>query len=757
MTRIVASSVPHRCLSAALAVLGLLVAAPSALALGEQPAAGSAPATGAVDFSPNRLIVEWGADTGGVAREAARDEAEVRSVTQLGDPSFQLVRVEAGQGTGAALASLRQDPGVRAVTRDGYSTLDSLPDDPLLSQLWGLRNLGGAGVGGFSGAVAGADVGAPLAWDRTVGSPSIVIADIDSGYRFDSPDLGPVAWNNPADPPGGGDDDGNGIVDDSHGADFIGQSVNTPAIDGDPTDEDLIDGGHGVHTAGTMGAAGDNGVGITGVAQDVRLMPLRVCSYYTDPPPAEPDESRQLCLISSEIAAINYAGSHGARVANMSLGGTSFNSTVRDALAQNPQTLFVISAGNDSEDNEANPHYPCDYEPVSSGIGGAIDNVVCVAATDQADGLAGFSDWGASSVDLGAPGTETLSTFPAQDVPIADDFEANDFSSTWEASGGTGMGRAAAGDGPLTSFGMTDSPGGAPAPNSVHETTLTTGVPLPVGTGACTLSGMRFRRADAGSSFFYQVLSDGSPVFTNTAKTNTAGSQMASFNTTPIKDLDGHSVKVRFGYTAGPSPTVESGFWLDDLKLSCYAPLSTPPGYAFLQGTSMAAPHVSGAAGLLFSLEPAASVTEVRAALLAGAKPVPSLAGKTVTGGRLDIPAAMDALEAATKVIVIDPGEVIVDPLRESPPPGTAPAATVPPPPLPSCKVPKLSGKTLGQAKAALAGAGCRAGKVSKPKARPGQKPPALVVKSSSPAAGATAAGAVVALTLGPKPKRHRH
>jgi hypothetical protein len=120
---------------------------------------------------------------------------------------------------------------------------------------------------------------------------------------------------------------------------------------------------------------------------------------------------------------------------------------------------------------------------------------------------------------------------------------------------------------------------------------------------------------------------------------------MVPFNTASITGLGGHSVKVRFGYNAGPSPTAADGIWLDDLKLSCYAPLSTPPGYEFLEGTSMAAPHVTGAAGLLFSLKPTATVTEVRDALLGGVDAIPSLAGETVTGGRLDVAKAMDSLE----------------------------------------------------------------------------------------------------------------
>jgi subtilisin family serine protease len=631
--------VPRPRLPIACALLALLLAAPAVRAAGgEALPFGEAVPTAATTFSPNRVIVEWAPGASRSDRIEARQGAEVSSVRALGSPTFQLVAIAPGKSLDDALDALRSDPAVLVASRDGYSSLDSVPNDPKFGELWGLSN-SGSGINGFSGAVAGADINAPLAWDRTTGSPSTVIADIDSGYRFDSPDLGPVAWTNTGEIAGNSiDDDGNGFVDDVHGYDFVGDSADAPTSDSDPTDDNLISGGHGVHTAGTMGAAGNDGFGITGVAQKVRIMPLRVCANSA----ANGDETR--CPFSSQIAAINYAGEMGARAANMSLGGTTFNATERDAIAANPQTLFVISAGNDSADNDLAPHYPCNYDPLAEGKS-AVDNVVCVAATDQADRLADFSDWGAGSVDLGAPGTQTLSTFPVLTTTVVDDFEANDFSSKWETTAGTGMGRAAAGDGPLTSFGMNDSPGAAPAPSSVHHSMLTSGISVPAGSGACTLSGLRFRRADSGSSFFYSVLSDGVPVFTNTASTNTSGSQMAPFNTAPIKGLGGHSVKISFGYDAGPSPTATNGIWLDDIRLNCYAPLSTPPRYEFLQGTSMAAPHVSGAAGLLFSLEPAATVADVREALLAGVDAIPSLTGETVTGGRLDIAKAMESLE----------------------------------------------------------------------------------------------------------------
>lgn len=844
-----------------IAIAGLaavaLALAPAALA-GQEQSAPAAPPSAATVYSDSRVIVEWAADADHADRVAARSDAEVDFAGDLGNRSFQLVEVEPGQTAADAVRELEADPSVAVAERDGYSAPNLVPNDELFSQLWGLQN-SGLGINGFSGPLPGADVNVPTAWERTVGSESIVIADIDSGYRFNSPDLGPVAWENTADPPGGGDDDGNGIVDDSHGADFVGASANSPATDGDPTDDNLIDGGHGVHTAGTIGAAGDNGVGITGVAQDVRIMPLRACGYFTDPTPTPVDESGTICPISSQILAIDYASTHGARVANMSLGGTSFSSIQSDAIAANPQVLFVISAANDSQSNDSIPHYPCNYDPLAEGKS-AVDNVICVAATNQADRLAGFSDWGPTSVDLGAPGTEILSTFPAIEESFSDEFEVNDFASRWSRSGTNDFGRASAGDGPLTSFGMSDSPGAAPAEGAEYDTTSTTGISVPAGSGACTLRGMRYRNGGNGGTFYYSVLSDGSPVFTNTNSSSTSGSEMVAFSTVPILGLGGHSVKLRFGFTAGPAPTNANGIWIDDLELTCYESVSVPPEYAFLQGTSMAAPHVSGAAGLLFSLEPLATVMEVKDALLAGVDAVPSLIGKTTSGGRLDIAKAMDSLEglsvdhvAPSKPVLPDPipgsgsndnqprikgsaeagatlnvfkgfscagspvatgtadelagagiqvtvpdnsisvftaqatdaarnqstcssptsyledssaGEIVVEEL----PPGAIeeeegkikaanPPAFVPLPSIPACVVPKLAGKKLGAARSALTAAHCTVGTVTKPKAKRGHKPVALVVKSSAPGPGAKPASGKVNLTLGPKPrpKRHHH
>jgi serine protease len=246
--------------------------------LGVPSASGEQSGASGPELSSDRVIVEWAAGARPGVRRAARGEADVRFARDLGSRRFQLVEVERGVSARAAVRDLRDTPAVVRAVRDGYYRTDAVPNDPLFGQLWGLRNTG-AGIGGFAGALSGADIGAETAWDRTVGVPGTVVAVIDSGYSFTHPDLAGVAWTNPDETAGDGiDNDSNGIVDDVHGADFVGVDALTPTVDGGPTDDNVFAGGHGVHTAGTIGAKGNNGVGISGVAQNVRLMPLRVCS-----------------------------------------------------------------------------------------------------------------------------------------------------------------------------------------------------------------------------------------------------------------------------------------------------------------------------------------------------------------------------------------------------------------------------------------------------------------------------------------------
>jgi subtilisin family serine protease len=832
---------PRLAILCALIVLLLAVPAAGATADGIAPRA-AAPTPPAVR-SGEDLIVEWAPRTDHGERVGARSDAEVSFEEDLGNRRFQLVSVQPGQAASEAVAALENDPAVVVAERDGYRATNALPNDPLLGQLWGLHNLG-SGIDGISGAITGDDIDAPTAWDRTVGSPSIVIADIDSGYRFEYTDLDSVAWTNPGEIAANGeDDDGDGIVDDVHGADFIGANGEAPAQDGDPTDEDLISGGHGVHTAGTMGAAGDNGVGITGVAQDVRIMPLRVCSRY-------PGLSDNRCRISSILAAINYAAAKDARVANMSLGGNEAFQTEVDAIAAAKQTLFVISAGNDSSDNDGagsaphGHHYPCDFRPdlqASVSIPEPIDNIVCVAASDQADGLAGFSDWGATSVDLGAPGTETLSAYPFG-TRFEEAFTTDDFSTKWTATGTDG-GFARTNESPLTSFGITDTVGD-PTASTMREV-ASTPVTIP-SNGGCRLNQNRHVSLAAEDQYRYAVLLNGVEQASSTPASSSTGGMEKRFLDLPAAFNAGGELQIKFRFTAGSAPASGSGVWLDDITLVCSEPVGTAASYGYLQGTSMAAPHVSGAAALLFSLEPGASVTEAREALLEGVDAVPSLTGKTTSGGRLNVAKSMEILKSATPQLestvpaspandnnpkirgggeagstiriysgtacsgspiatgsgaaLESPGIPVsvpdnsishfsataagaalnesscsdsiayaeLTPIVDELPQGTvanaeaairaaSPPATVAQFPKPSCRVPSLTGKTLGQAKTKLRAAHCALGTVIKPKAKRGHRLPPLVVKSTNPAGGSLSSLGKVNLTLGPKPKPKAH
>jgi thermitase len=299
--------------------------------------------------------------------------------------------IEDEDGTNAAdvVAQYRALPEVEYAEANSEITLDHEDaggkhvhaDDEMFLRQWGLFN------SGQSGGQAGADISAMRAWAVTRGSEQVVVAVLDSGVDYTHPDLVNNIWTRPEIIKAYEDDDlTDGAVDDQHG-------FNVVEDNGDPMD----DNGHGTHCAGIIGAEGGNAIGIAGVNWNVKIMPLRFM------------DGDGTGTTKDAIEAINYvidrkrAGVN-VRIISASWGSTAKSRALEDVIrkAYDEGILFVAAAGNASTDNDQTPHYPSSYN---------LGNVVSVAATNRNDQLASFSNYGAKSVNVAAPGEEILSTW----------------------------------------------------------------------------------------------------------------------------------------------------------------------------------------------------------------------------------------------------------------------------------------------------------------------------------------------------------
>lgn len=247
--------------------------------------------------------------------------------------------------------------------------VSAVPNDSSYSSLWGMTK-----------------IGAPTAWNTTTGSSQIVVGVVDTGIQYNHPDLAANMWTNSGEIVGNGiDDDSNGYIDDIYGID----AANT---DSNPID----DHNHGTHCAGTIGGVGNNGVGVAGVNWNVKMMALKFLG------------STGSGSTAGAITVINYATMMKNRGVNLrvlsnSWGGGGYDAALANAIknAGGAGILFVAAAGNSGSNNDTSPAYPASYD---------FDNIISVAATDSVDGRALFSNYGAISVDLGAPGVSILST-----------------------------------------------------------------------------------------------------------------------------------------------------------------------------------------------------------------------------------------------------------------------------------------------------------------------------------------------------------
>lgn len=293
---------------------------------------------------------------------------------------LRVLELPAGESVEAALARLRASGRYEYVQTDSLRRTLATPNDPSFNRQWPLANTGA------NNGISGADIDAAAAWDVRTDASEIIVAVIDTGVRLDHPDLAANLWRNPLEIPGNGrDDDGNGYVDDVHG-------INAITGTGNPSD----DTGHGTHVAGIIGAVGNNGVGISGVAWRVRIMPLKFLGGVAG-----------RGSTSDAIECIDYAIRQGAHIINASYGIEAgpvpfFDPAEFDAVrqARDAGIIFVAAAGNDGADLDLLAHYPASYR---------LENVVAVGNSANRDEPSPSSNFGSGSVELFAPGTEVYS------------------------------------------------------------------------------------------------------------------------------------------------------------------------------------------------------------------------------------------------------------------------------------------------------------------------------------------------------------
>ena len=586
-------------------------------------------------YAPGALLVKYKPALRAAAGDYARQRWGVSTLRTFRDIGVHHIKLPADMTVEEALELYRSDPDVEYVEPNYYRHIRVTPDDTDFGLLWGLNNTGQL-VNGTAG-TAGADIDATTAWDTATDCTGKVVAIIDTGADFNHPDLaGNIA---------------------AGGHDFV-----------DNDDAPMDPNGHGTHVAGTIAAVGNNATGVTGVCWSGKLLILRAFDAFG------------VATLSDILSAMEYARTNGANVINASYGGGDFSQAESDEISSLNTTgiLFIAAAGNEAANNDSTPSYPGSYD---------LPNIIAVAATDQTDGLAFFSNFGQTSVDVAAPGANIYSTKPGRQAVFSDTFDDGDIGD-WTVDSHWALSN----DADSAPYALALVPGNAEGKGRDLIARPTNGFVLSGQTG--TLLTFTLKGNIAGGDFlFVETSADGTtwtnrPVLVNEQVLFENG---ISGSVDPWADaavdlgsLDGApTVYFRLRYhTKKTSSKNKSGGGLCFIESVADCPLLplgvsraaaaansvlidnvalTTAGiqdvYQFLDGTSMSTPHVTGLAALVWSnTTPAPSHLQVKERILNCVDRLSSLAGTVFTQGRINAANSILAVPAppvglsATKV-----------------------------------------------------------------------------------------------------------
>lgn len=543
-------------------------------------------------YAPASLLVWFDprSDTLPMRTHAVIGSRTIHDYSAEGAPGLELVEPPDKMTVEQAVEYYGNQPGVLYAEPDYYRFASRIPSDPDFWRQWGLSNTGQVYREGTPAGTSGADINAIPAWDAGTGGETIV-AVLDSGVDYLHPDLISSIIGDPVNGTAGYD-----------------------AITGDLEAMDL--GSHGTHCAGTIGAVGENGLGISGINWQTRILPVRFLNSFGRG------------TVSDGIEAILWATDHGAEIISCSYGGTTYSRAEYEVMKR-ADALFICAAGNSANNNDITPFYPCSLD---------IPNIISVAATDSSDNLADFSNYGGTSVDIAAPGVDIYSTKHNTYTPDPRWTDPFDSFTNWTTAGNWTLNTdeyvSPASSATATVNRSAGGQSAGPAVLTIREPFNLTGISNPILSYEWSLIAFNYTFSVEGSAngrTWHQLeYIDGNSMLAWILFRRECKIPM---------DLRGGDLYIRF-ITDGDL----CNMGLDDVTLSDgYGELSETR-WGYMEGTSMAAPHVSGMATFLLNIAPDASLPEVRDAILATARPVPSHSGKTATGGVADLSAAVELI-----------------------------------------------------------------------------------------------------------------
>ena len=536
-----------------------------------------------------------------------------------------VVKIDENETIETAMAKLKRDPEVESVEPNYlYSVHNINSNDTHKDVLWGLHNTGQT-IEGRNGK-EDADIDFPQAMEIYNNNNSAIVAVIDTGVMYDHPDL-----------------QDNMLTEKGH--DFANNDNDAYPINGDS---------HGTHVAGIIAASYNNGRGVIGVSPDSKIMNLNVCKF---------DDCRAggIGFLSTDaiVEAIYYAADHNAKVINASFGGPGSSEAMRDAIQYfgDKGGLFITSAGNGGNDglgdnNDIKPQYPASYH---------LDNMIVVAATDNKDNLAYFSNYGANSVDIAAPGVDIYSTITksstffdeALDEEFEDGLSGYDLNpaDAWQVKEDT------YGDESLVG-GHLDAEGnylpsekvvitsGGYSLEGVSEASLEVG--LECDTEYQEDSDYLSIQVSADGNTFEEIDRLNEVTLDEDNIENDGPSDWQHLKYDLAKGYLSNNFQFRFEWNSNDNDLVGTGCFVDYVVINTvtYNRGSEYSDYAYFSGTSMSAPYVAGLAGLIWGQNPDLTYTEVKDIILTSGDDLEGLQNKTVTGKRINAFNALNMLTA---------------------------------------------------------------------------------------------------------------